>query len=235
MVESYTVTDVGRERGQNEDAAFSERLSDAHVIGVADGMGGHERGGVASEMTAEGVPEKLDGFSADGDVREQLETVVREMNQEVLSESDTDDGMGTTLVFGVIFDGEVMVANVGDSRAYYINDGIEQVTKDQSLVQELVEQGTITEEEAETHPQRNVVSQALGTDEDVEPDFYRGILDDGVLLFCSDGLTEEVDDDTVAEVVESSGSLEEAGDALVKRANENGGSDNISVALARTG
>jgi protein phosphatase len=109
------------------------------------------------------------------------------------------------------------------------------VTEDQSLVRELVEQGTITEEEAETHPQRNVVSQALGTNEEVEPDFYDVSLTDGVLLFCSDGLTEEVDDGKIAEVVGSSGSLEEAGDALVERANENGGSDNISVALARRG
>lgn len=237
MVESYTVTDVGRQRSRNEDSVFSESLgSGVHVLGVADGMGGHERGDVASGIAAEGVPERLEGeVSDDGDIGSVIKETVDSVNSEIRSESDSEDGMGTTLVFGVFHDGEVTVANVGDSRAYYLNDGIEQVTEDQSLVRELVEQGTITEEEAETHPQRNVVSQALGTNEEVEPDLYEGLLGDGVLLFCSDGLTEEVDDETIAEVVGSSDSLEEAGDALVERANENGGSDNISVALARQG
>jgi protein phosphatase len=136
--------------------------------------------------------------------------------------------MGTTLVVALLTDGEAVLGNVGDSRAYHVHDTIEQVTVDQSLVQELVEVGTITE--AEDHPQSNVVSQALGTSETVEPEFYRLEID-GTLLPCSDRLSDEVSDQTISELVTDTPDLESVAEQLVQTANDNGGDDNISIAL----
>lgn len=140
--------------------------------------------------------------------------------------------MGTTLVVALLTDGEAVLGDVGDSRAYHVHDTIEQVTVDQSLVQELVEAGTITEAEAEAedHPQSNVVSQALGTSETVEPEFYRLEID-GTLIPCSDRLSDEVSDQTISELVTDTPALESVAEQLVQTANDNGGGDNTSVAL----
>jgi protein phosphatase len=198
-------------------------------------MGGHAAGDVASETA-------LDAFAAS--VRDQLDEGA-EKGTEVLDEavtaansavhdaaSDGREGMGTTLVAALVEGGRALIANVGDSRCYHVdpNGEIEQVTTDQSLVQELVEQGAIEPEEAADHPQRNVVSQALGTDETVDPDF-ESVRVGGALVLCSDGLNEEVDDPVIAEIVHEASDIEGAADSLVQRANENGGSDNISVVL----
>jgi protein phosphatase len=138
--------------------------------------------------------------------------------------------MGTTVVAALVDGRKATIANVGDSRCYHIDNSIEQVTVDQSLVQELVSAGEITEAEAEDHPQRNVVSQALGTTEDIKPDFYTQTVD-GTLLLCSDGLTEEVSDNVIARLVTEKTTLAETAEALIDRANQNGGSDNITVAM----
>ena len=138
--------------------------------------------------------------------------------------------MGTTLVAAIVRDGKTTIVNVGDSRAYHIDDGIEQITVDQSLVQRLVENGEITEGEAQDHPQSNVVEQSLGTTATVEPDFYEQEIE-GYLLLCSDGLTAEVADETIHQIVSESSDIETAAKSLVDRANENGGSDNASVVL----
>lgn len=138
--------------------------------------------------------------------------------------------MGTTLVVALLTDGEAVLGNVGDSRAYHVHDTIEQVTVDQSLLQELVEVGTITEAEAGDHPQSNVVSQALGTSDTVEPEFYRLEID-GTLLLCSDRLSDEVSDQMISELVTDTPDLESVAEQLVQTANDNGGGDNISVAL----
>ena len=125
-----------------------------------------------------------------------------------------------------------MIGNVGDSRAYNVGASLEQVTVDHSLVQELIDQGEITPEEAKSHPQRNVISQSLGTESSVSPDFYDPDIDE-YLLMCSDGLTEEVEEETIRETIDSEDSLEAAVDSLISIANENGGSDNISAIVAR--
>ena len=153
----------------------------------------------------------------------------------MIAEDETLSGMGTTLVAAIVADEEATLVNVGDSRGYHITDGgIEKITRDHSLVQQLVDEGEITSEEAETHPQRNVITQALGTDSEVDEDIYTVDLQRGLLL-CSDGLTEEVTETRIAEIVSSKQPLAKRAEILVETANENGGSDNISVALTECG
>lgn len=229
-------TDVGQQRETDEDAALTRDLGEAHLLAVADGMGGHAAGDVASELAigtfADTVEAALERGRTEGAAV--LREAVAEANTAVHERAAADglEGMGTTLVAALVRGGRALFVNVGDSRAYHIDERgrIEQVTTDQSLVQELVAQGEITEAKAHDHPQRNVVSQALGTDETVEPDLD-SIAFGGTLLCCSDGLTEEVDDETIATVVDDAMSVQAAAETLITRANAAGGSDNIAVAL----
>ena len=164
----------------------------------------------------------------------------RDHNEDSVLAVSTDsgrEGMGTTLVAALVRDDTTTVVNVGDSRAYSVtDDAIEQVTVDHSLVQQLVDAGQLTQEEAAAHPRRNVISQALGASDGVDPDTFSLELDPGeTLLLCSDGLTEEVPESTIHEVVSTTDALADAADILVETANENGGSDNVSVVLGRRG
>jgi serine/threonine protein phosphatase PrpC len=229
-------TDVGQQRETNEDAALIRNLGEAHLLAVADGMGGHAAGDVASELAigtfADTVKAALERDRTAGE--SVLREAVVEANEAVLDRAAADglEGMGTTLVAALVQGGRALFVNVGDSRGYHIDERgrLEQVTTDQSLVQELVEQGELTEAEARDHPQRNVVSQALGTDETIEPDLD-SIAFGGTVLCCSDGLPEEVKDETIASVVDDAMSVEAAAETLINRANAAGGSDNIAVAL----
>ena len=237
-------TDVGVERNRNEDEVLCSELDagdfEGHLLVVADGMGGHAGGEMASRVAAKEFEGSVRTELQDGKpVREAFEPSFEKANEEVRNVADENpeySGMGTTLVAATVSEeGEVTVGNVGDSRAYFVDtdeDSIEQITEDQSLVQELLEEGVISEEEAEDHPQSNVVSQAIGTDEEVEPDFYEEELNDERLLLCSDGLSDEVSDEAILETVSSADSVEDATETLIEEAKENGGSDNISVALA---
>lgn len=238
-IETFATTDVGKQRDHNEDAALATALGeDAALLAVADGMGGHAAGDVASQLAIdtlrESIVESASEFPPRSEWTERLESVIKDANAKIHDHAAAQperSGMGTTLVAALVQGREAVIANVGDSRAYAeTNAGFEQVTVDQSLVQELVEQGTISEAEADDHPQRNVVSQALGTDEDVEPDFYE-VTSPQRLLLCSDGLTEEVDDGTIERFVSEREPLADIADRLVARANKNGGSDNVSVVL----
>ena len=236
-------TDVGVERERNEDEVLCSELDTdsftGHLLCVADGMGGHAGGEMASRIAAKEFEGSLkaeleDSTELTGAFDISFERANRKVGEKA-EENPEYSGMGTTLVVAVVSeDGEVTIGNVGDSRAYIVDDSIEQITVDQSLVQELVEEGVISEEEAEDHPQSNVVSQAIGTDEEVEPDFYDEEVDDQTLLLCSDGLTDEVPDERILELVSSSDSVEDASERLIQEARSNGGGDNISVALADT-
>lgn len=231
---THARTDVGRQRDSNEDAVFTDYVADKwHIIAVADGMGGHHDGDIASQIVIDEIEPYLKGqVNADMTHAEVLRTLALHLNETLQAHADSGSSMGTTLVAGIATDRGVTLVNVGDSRAYHIyDDTIEQVTKDHSLVQELVESGTISEQEAEEHPQRNVITQSLGPSGDIDPDTYT-IEVQGTLLLCSDGLTEEVADEEIHEIVTNSKSLRSATDELVTRANQNGGSDNVSVILA---
>ena len=230
--EHFERTDTGRQRRVNEDA-FHAR---APLFVVADGMGGAQAGEVASgtavETVASGIP------SGGGTVEERLAIAVREANGRIHELSVSDDeraGMGTTLTAAWVGEKEVTLAHVGDSRCYRWREGrLERLTDDHSLVEEMVRQGRLTPEEAAIHPQRSIITRALGPEAEVEPDTLtvpaRG---DDLFLLCSDGLTSMIGEDEIAEVLGSTGSLEVAGRALVDRANEAGGRDNITVVLFR--
>ncbi|MFM9022226.1 MAG: Stp1/IreP family PP2C-type Ser/Thr phosphatase [Solirubrobacterales bacterium] len=230
--EHFERTDTGRQRRVNEDA-FHAR---APLFAVADGMGGAQAGEVASGTAVETIAA---GIPADGrTVEERLAVAVREANGRIHDLSVSDDeraGMGTTLTAAWVGEKEVTLVHVGDSRCYRWREGrLERLTDDHSLVEEMVRQGRLTPEEAAIHPQRSIITRALGPEADVEPDTLtvpaRG---DDLFLLCSDGLTSMIGEDEIAEVLASTGSLEVAGRALVDRANEAGGRDHITVVLFR--
>jgi len=232
---SFAFTDVGRQRESNEDSVATESIGNIELIIVADGMGGHTAGEVASQLAIESITEMIRTALENDrtDYESILEEAITAANEEIHAHSESDSslsGMGTTAVVGLCIEDEAIIANVGDSRGYHIGNEIEQVTVDQSLVQELVEQGQISQEEAADHPQSNVISQSLGTTDDVDPDFYRRPIN-GTVLLCSDGLTDEVSDENIAKIVDETEDIEGTAKGLIHAANQNGGNDNISVAL----
>jgi serine/threonine protein phosphatase PrpC len=233
IVEQVGRTDVGRQRSANEDSLVLR----PPFFAVADGMGGARAGEVASAIAAEA----FDGATAAGEAAEaQLARILREANRRIYDLAVTDEshrGMGTTLTAAKVHDGEVSLGHVGDSRAYRMRDGeLEQITRDHSLVAELERSGQITPEAAEHHPQRSIITRALGPEPDVEVDTYTLSAREGDLfLLCSDGLTSMISDGEVAAILRTSGTLDDAADALIKAANQSGGKDNITVVLFRLG
>jgi protein phosphatase len=223
-------TDAGRQRHANEDAYYAR----APVFAVADGMGGAQAGEVASKIAADAFEERTD----DGSPEQQLARVAREANRRIFDLSQEDSsrsGMGTTLTGALVSEDEVSIVHVGDSRAYLYRDGeLRQLTRDHSLVEELRRQGRLTTEEAEEHPQRSIITRALGPERSVELDIHTHQARSGDLyLLCSDGLTSMVREDRMREIVEDSGSLAAAAERLVAEANDAGGRDNITVVMFR--
>jgi protein phosphatase len=233
IVEQVGRTDVGRQRSANEDSLVLR----PPFFAVADGMGGARAGEVASAIAADA----FEGASAaDAAAEAQLARILREANRRIYDLAVTDEsrrGMGTTLTAAKVHDEQVSLGHVGDSRAYRMRDGeLEQITRDHSLVAELERSGQITPEAAEHHPQRSIITRALGPEPDVEVDTYTLSGRDGDLfLLCSDGLTSMIPDDEVAAILRTSESLDAAADALIKAANQSGGKDNITVVLFRLG
>ena len=226
-------THPGRKRRHNEDSYVVE----PPMFAVADGMGGAKAGEVASGLAASALKET----GTDGSGEERVTQLIQEANRRVFRRANEDreaSGMGTTMTVALVEDGRVVFGHVGDSRAYLIRDGsIEQLTDDHSLVAELVRSGRLTPEEAEAHPQRSVITRAVGTEPDVDVDTFTIEPEDGDLfLICSDGLTDMVDDGTIIEAIERHrDDLDEAAKALVGAANRVGGEDNITVLLVEVG
>jgi PPM family protein phosphatase len=226
-------SDVGRQRSANED----DFVLAPPFFAVADGMGGAKAGEVASAMATEGFEEERES-SEPAEV--QLARILREANRRIYDLAVADEshrGMGTTLTAAKVTGDEVSIGHVGDSRAYRFRDGdLEQLTRDHSLVAELERSGQITPEAAEHHPQRSIITRALGPEPDVEVDTYTLAGREGDLfLLCSDGLTSMISDEEVASILRSADSLDGAADALVRAANQSGGKDNITVVLFRLG
>ena len=221
-------TDTGRKRRRNEDAYVIA----PPLFAVADGMGGAQAGEIASKLAAT-VLEDTDSGALSG--RERVTSLIQEANARVYERSNTDpsaSGMGTTMTVALVEDHEVTIGHVGDSRAYRARGGqLEQLTEDHSLVNELMKSGKLSPEEAETHPQRSVITRALGTDPDVDVDVFTVETEDGdVFLLCSDGLTAMVDDGEILGVLEHHrDDLKRVTKALVAAANRGGGEDNITV------
>jgi protein phosphatase len=232
VAEHFERTDTGRQRRGNEDAFYAR----APLFAVADGMGGAQAGEVASHLAVEVLEQGLpDGA---GSVEERLRARVREANARIMESAQADDaraGMGTTLTVAYVGEDDLTVAHVGDSRLYRLRDGtFERLTDDHSLVEELVRQGKLTPEEADEHPQRSIITRALGAEEGVEADSTTWAGRDGdVYLICSDGLTSMIPEGHVAEIVAEAPSLASAGRMLIDAANDAGGRDNITVVLFR--
>jgi PPM family protein phosphatase len=233
VVEQYSRTDVGRQRNANEDDLFA--AADTGLFAVADGMGGARAGEVAAKAAVEQLA-TLEQKQAVGE--RELATVVEDANRRIheLSQSDESlSGMGTTMTAVSVGDGEVAIAHVGDSRAYRLREGeLERLTHDHSLVDEMVRAGRLTPEEAEVHPQRSIITRALGPEPQVEVERMTYPARSGdVYLICSDGLTTMVAEDDVAAILRARSSLRQAAEDLVRAANENGGKDNVTVVLFR--
>src|SRR3954465_15732979 len=227
VVETASLSDVGRQRQGNEDSFLQQE----HLFAVADGMGGARAGEVASKMAVDKLGES---GPFDGSPEKHLAEVTREANREIYRMAQSDSalaGMGTTLTAALVTDREVAIGHVGDSRLYRFRDGhLERLTQDHSLVEEFVRQGKLTPEEAETHPQRSIITRALGPEPEVQVDTFTYPGRDGdVYLICSDGLTGMISEDAIAQIISSSSSLDDAARQLIDAANENGGRDNITV------
>jgi PPM family protein phosphatase len=233
-VRMAVLTDTGRKRRHNEDAFVAE----PPLFAVADGMGGAQAGELASSLAAAALKDSQDPAEG-GEVR--VDELIQQANSRVYERQSQDaaaSGMGTTMTVALVEDGRVAIGHVGDSRAYLIREGhLEQLTEDHSLVAELVRSGKLSPEEAEGHPQRSVITRALGTDPDVDVDTFSVETEPGDLfLICSDGLTSMVDDKTIlAEVVRNRDDLKSAAKALVRAANKGGGEDNITVVFFEIG
>jgi protein phosphatase len=233
VAEHVERTDTGHQRSTNEDA----HLARSPIFVIADGMGGAQAGEVASRLAVEHFADGLPGASGE-DARERLVLAVRQANTEIHALSEADAlraGMGTTLTAAYVGPSEVSFAHVGDSRAYLLRDGeLERITEDHSLVEELLRQGRLTEEEAEEHPQRSIITRALGPEPDVDVDTFAVEAADGDLyLICSDGLTSMISEATVAEILRGAPDLVSAAEQLIAAALDAGGRDNVTVVLFR--
>jgi PPM family protein phosphatase len=223
-------TDVGRVRESNEDSY----LVDDSLFVVADGMGGHLAGDVASSTAVDVIASA--SKSADGNDPDSLVVLVRDANKAIFKKAQADAalrGMGTTCTLLLIEDSRGHLAHVGDSRAYLLRDGeLSQLTEDHSLVGRMVKEGRLTAREAEHHPQRSIITRALGVDSDVEVDMLTlQIKEKDRFLLCSDGLTSMVDDDRIHTILEATSDPQKAADELVLVANDAGGEDNITVVI----
>lgn len=233
----FSQTDKGKVRTDNQDAYFAGRISDSTVFAVVcDGMGGANAGSVASENAVRHISEYIIKSYRNEMSVDELETVVRNAvisaNIELYDMSVNDpslSGMGTTAVIALVKDGGAVIANVGDSRIYLVNEEIRQLTRDHSVVQSLIESGKITPEDAKVHPRKNVITRAVGAEENVTPDSAVIKLTGGdSLLLCTDGLSNYLDDGDIFNIFKST-DISAVPEALVERANSNGGGDNITV------
>ena len=234
----FSITDVGKVRKMNQDYVFATDEPQGtlpNLLVVADGMGGHKAGDFASKFTVETLKEEIKHSLKEGPKEVRLDAV-QVVNKKLIETAEKDiklDGMGTTLVAATVIDHTLHFINVGGSRLYLINQEVKQISRDHSLVEEMLRLGGISEEEAKHHPDKNIITRAIGVKEDVEADYYEYALKKGdVILMCTDGLCNMVNEDEIFTIIKSARDIVEAGQLLINRANENGGKDNIGVVLA---
>ena len=235
MLRFYAITDIGRRRKLNQDFIYLSETPIGNlpnVFIVADGMGGHNAGDYASRCAVETVVDEISASLERNPVRilggaiEKANTLIRHRAQE----DEAYSGMGTTMVVATCIGRYLEVANVGDSRLYVVRDKMEQITQDHSLVEEMVRMGGIDRESARNHPDKNIITRAIGARDDIETDFFNQELQPGdMVLLCSDGLTNMMDDGAIYRILKGGGSLKDRVEKLVETANSNGGKDNISV------
>lgn len=242
MLETYSATDIGRKRQLNQDYVFSSAKplgNMPNLFIVADGMGGHNAGDYASKCTTETVVSEIsNSFEKNPTII--IKKAIKAANEKIRKEAAADEnlfGMGTTLVIATIIGKYLQVSNIGDSRLYLLKkDGLRQITEDHSLVEEMVRLGGLKREDARLHPDKNIITRAVGAKDAVEADFFTEELENGdIVLMCSDGLTNMLEDAEIEAILSASDKdgLAQKGAGLIKAANENGGKDNIAVVLVR--
>lgn len=232
-------SDSGKIREINQDSFYKCKIEDLSVFVVADGMGGHKAGEVASYTVVETVEEMINSskealISHSLEIPKFINEVLNESNKRVYEKSNSSieyEGMGTTVTMAVFYNDEIFLGHIGDSRAYLIrNQEILQITQDHSLVAELVRNGSISEKEAINHPQKNIITRALGTNENVKIDILSKSVNEGdIVLLCTDGLSNMVSDDMIKDILLTSNDIQEGCERLVSAANELGGLDNITA------
>ncbi|HAU84538.1 MAG TPA: Stp1/IreP family PP2C-type Ser/Thr phosphatase [Lachnospiraceae bacterium] len=236
-MKAFSITNIGMQRKVNQDYVYCNKdaigsLPNLYI--VADGMGGHKAGDYASRCCVESMIQEVKGDSLKSPVSI-LEHAIQKANETVLRESKKNveyEGMGTTVVVATIVDDTLHVGNIGDSRLYVIRDRIEQITQDHSLVETMVRTGELMPEDARFHPNKNIITRALGTNEDVKADFFEVKLEKAdTILLCSDGLSNMVEDREIERIVKETQDVEKASETLVELANQNGGTDNIAIVM----
>ena len=238
-MKSYYLTDTGKVRSHNEDSVTIVRNgSGEYLLVVADGMGGHRAGEVASSLAVTHLGKRFSGASSIGsmlDAVNWLNDNVSEINEAILEYAKNhfdSTGLGTTLVLALLTKDYLIFGNIGDSSGFVIkNHKLHKVTHDHTLVNLLVEAGDLTEEEAKVHPKRNVLMKALGASEKVELDIFEVEKDVDGLLLCSDGLTTMMTKEQIEKILEEDLAIEEKVAKMIKKCNARGGNDNISIAL----
>lgn len=232
-----SLTDIGNTREMNQDYLYSSEESVGklpNLFLVADGMGGHKAGEFASRYVVEHIVRSIKGSKEEEAVRilsESIETTNRKL-KEYADAHQQMRGMGTTIVAAVIQGRTLLVANVGDSRLYIVGDEITQVTQDHSLVQEMVRLGQMDPQSAKNHPDKNIITRAVGVSEKVKIDIFERQLRAGeYIILCSDGLTNMVEDSVILQILHGAGSLSDKAERLIELANKNGGKDNITVII----
>lgn len=236
-MKAFAATDVGKVRKVNQDCVFSSTVPVGclpNLFIVADGMGGHKAGDIASRLTVDSVVDKLSKVNSKDYISVITDTIIK-VNKEVIdkaAESQDYAGMGTTLVVATVFDNILKVANVGDSRLYVVGEDIIQITRDHSLVEEMVINGQLDRADARVDKRKNIITRAIGGESKVEAEMFSVELKpEDKILMCSDGLSNMVDDAEILEIINREPDIEKAARMLIDAANENGGKDNISVVI----
>ena len=239
----FSISDKGKLRKNNEDSAFAKEIGKFTLLILADGMGGHSGGEIASKMAIEEISsvisDKLTEKMLPGQIMLLLSEALELANEKILALSKSDAllvGMGTTCDVCLVSEGTAYIAHIGDSRVYKISESgeIKKLTRDHSLIEFMLENGTITPDEAINHPQKNIILRAIGISDTIDPDiFHEKISPCDALLLCSDGLTNMLDESIIKETVLSEAIPSEIAEKLVKLANDAGGADNITVVIAK--
>lgn len=237
MLKTFSITDIGRKRKVNQDYVYTSENPVGNLPNlfiVADGMGGHNAGDYASKLTVETMVSEIEK-SCERQPARIFERAISTANEVIRRQAALEpdmEGMGTTVVAATCVDGQLQIANVGDSRLYIVGKEIRQVTRDHSLVEEMVRIGSISHEEARIHPDKNIITRAVGASDSVEADYFTVDMDAGdVVLMCTDGLTNMLEDEEIRMILNGARDIVEKAQSLVEAANANGGKDNISVVL----
>lgn len=236
-MKAFSKTDKGKRREMNQDYVYT---SESHVGNLpnlcilADGMGGHNAGDYASRYTVQIIVNEIEKDDNTEPIKI-IGNAIQEANQAILEEARTDiylEGMGTTVVAATVIDSELFVANVGDSRLYIIGEKMEQITKDHSFVQEMVRRGELNAKDARVHPDRNIITRAIGGKSPLKVDFFEVELKESErVLMCSDGLTDMIEDEEIFKILKEKKNTADGIECLIETANINGGNDNITVVV----